>query len=284
MTATSISVIIPARNAANTIVRQLEAVCAQEVEVPLEVLVVDNGSVDATAALVEEFSATHPSVCLLTGPSRPSRSAARNLAARRAAGQVLVFCDADDLVQPGWLRALTAAVSSERVVTGSLLRLREDEVGSNSAGLPTGTEYRGLRCVSAGNFAIHRTTFDRLGGFSEHLKHRIDIELSCRLVLAGVDLAYEPRAVVHYTRRPNLRSEMRQHFWWAVADARIVSEYGRALSLHYSWQNSVKHWVLLFPRLTRAAVLRRDLTPSLLDAATLLGRALGSARYRAWAI
>jgi glycosyltransferase involved in cell wall biosynthesis len=277
-----LSVVIPVRNAAATVEAQLAAVCAQEVDAPFEVVVVDNDSTDRTADVVREIAGREPAVRLVDGPREPNRSAARNLGAATAQGAVLLFCDADDVVQPGWMAALHKAVEAGAdAVGGALVRARHS--GDGDAPVIT-TTYRGLRCIGTSNCAIRREMFERVGGFDVRFHHRVDVELSCRLHLAGATIVDEPAALVEYIRRPDLRREVRQHFWWAVADARLLRTYRRRLPLAYSWRNSVKHWLLVGPRLLVATARQRDIGPAVLTAAELAGRLAGSVRYRTWAI
>lgn len=279
-----VSIIIPARDAAATLGPQLEAVCRQDCHLDYEVVVVDNGSNDGTGRLVERMATEFPRLRLVAGPSAPNRSAARNLGAQHAQGTVLAFCDADDLVQPDWLSRLLEGMQHSEVVTGSLVRAAHIGDVDPSIGRKRRTEFRGLECLSSGNFAIRRDTFLAVGGFSEEFLHRVDIELACRLAIEGIEVAYAPDAVVVYRRRPDRRNELRQHFSWAVADVQLQKLYGSELRFRYSWKNSIKHWVLVGPSLLRAAVRREDLGPELTTLATLLGRLAGSMRYRKWAI
>jgi len=79
----------------------------------LELVVVSDGSTDATEALV----AGHPSgrVRLLSQPVRQGKTAALNRAASEASGEILVFTDADSMFRPDALRRLAARFSSEDV-------------------------------------------------------------------------------------------------------------------------------------------------------------------------
>jgi glycosyltransferase involved in cell wall biosynthesis len=278
-----VSVIIPVRNGATTIERQLGAVCDQQFGGDLEVIVVDNGSTDETAAIVQAFAAQHPEVAYLIGPPEPNRSLARNVGASHARGSLLLFCDADDVVDQGWLESLVAALQHESVVTGALIRVGSDD-SSSPASRTFRTQFRGVPCLSSGNFAIRRTTFDDVGGFSPSFRHRVDIELSCRLRLAGHAVGYAADAVVRYTSRATTLQRARQHFWWAVADTHIQKLYGDQITFNYSWRNSVKHWLLLLPRALRALIRRDERAAVAITAATLIGQLVGSIRYLAWAI
>lgn len=92
----SVSVIIPAYNAATTLNRGLEGVFAQTYANVVEVIVVDDGSQDETVALLQE---QYPAVKCLRQQQR-GVSAARNRGAAEARGQYLAFLDADDVWHP----------------------------------------------------------------------------------------------------------------------------------------------------------------------------------------
>jgi glycosyltransferase involved in cell wall biosynthesis len=85
-----VSTIVPVHNGAATLARALESVLAQG-DAPVELLVVDDGSTDASAAVAQRF----PEVRLLGQPQK-GPAAARNAGIRAAAGELLAFNDADD--------------------------------------------------------------------------------------------------------------------------------------------------------------------------------------------
>jgi glycosyltransferase involved in cell wall biosynthesis len=89
-----VSVIIPAFNAAEYIRRTLDSVLAQTYP-RIEVIVVDDGSSDATGAIVQEFVTSDARVQLIR-QSNAGVGAARNTAIRRAQGEFIAPLDADD--------------------------------------------------------------------------------------------------------------------------------------------------------------------------------------------
>src|SRR5689334_12401466 len=99
---TAVSVIVPARDAAATLDGTLRALAAQDLDDDFEVLVVDDGSTDATAAIAEGFG---PPVRLLRMTGSTGAGSVRNHGAAAARGHVLAFTDADCAPTPGWLRA-----------------------------------------------------------------------------------------------------------------------------------------------------------------------------------
>ena len=95
-----VSIIIPARNAEHTLPRVLRGLAAQR-NAPFsrEVLVVDHGSTDGTAACVEACGFAQ----LLRAPEARTSYAVRNHGLARARGEILAFLDADCIPQPDWL-------------------------------------------------------------------------------------------------------------------------------------------------------------------------------------
>jgi glycosyltransferase involved in cell wall biosynthesis len=101
---TSVSVVIPAKNVAAYVGETIVSALAQG-EVT-EVIVVDDGSTDNTISIVRAIR--DPRLRLMTNDSA-GVSAARNLGARHASGEWLLFLDADDRMRPGAVAALLAA-------------------------------------------------------------------------------------------------------------------------------------------------------------------------------
>lgn len=103
-----LSVIVAAWNAAESIGNAVSSVLAQP-DVPLECIVVDDGSTDKTAAIVEAMAARDARIVLIRSPGNEGVSAARNRGLRAARGEWLTFLDVDDRILPGGIAALMRA-------------------------------------------------------------------------------------------------------------------------------------------------------------------------------
>lgn len=212
-----VSVVIAAHDAAATLPAQLDALAAQDPACTWEVLVADNGSTDATRDVVLDAARRSGTVRLVDAPGVRGAGAARNAAARVARGRVLLFCDADDVVAPGWVDALHGALRDADVVAGRLEWERLNSRASQQSralpqvdGLQHTEPLPALGCASASNLGLRRSLFDRLGGFDVRARYLQDTDLCWRAQLAGGTIAFEPAAVVHMRLRESVLGAWRQ--------------------------------------------------------------------------
>jgi glycosyltransferase involved in cell wall biosynthesis len=190
----SVSVVMPAKNAAAHIREAIESVLAQSNEVA-ELIVVDDGSTDDTATIVKSFDETR---IRLVASATSGVSSARNFGARMAAGDWLMFLDADDRLRPNAIATLLAAAQSapRAVLIYGDYDLIDDAsrpigrrgmlIGRNK---PSG---RVLERLAAGNFIVNggvtivrADAFRIAGGFDESLKYCEDWHCWCRLAAVG---------------------------------------------------------------------------------------------------
>ena len=117
-----ISVLLPARNASATLHEALTGVLAQRGSPPLEVVCVDDASIDATPALLAEAARRDPRVRILRGEGR-GIVAALNLGFAHCKGDLIARMDADDLVHPDRLRLQAELLQSDHELgaVGSLV-------------------------------------------------------------------------------------------------------------------------------------------------------------------
>ena len=196
-----VSVIVPAHDAAATLPRTLAALAAQELSEPHEVIVVDDGSSDDTAAIAERSDAPVTVVrqaCL--GPA-----AARNRGAEVARGEVLAFTDADCFPTPRWLAAGLDGMKDAELVQGAVHADPDASIGPFDRTLWV-TYETGL--YETANLFVARAVFDRVAGFEsvvplptgEHFGE--DIWFAWRARRAGARTAFRSDALVHHAVFP----------------------------------------------------------------------------------
>lgn len=122
----NVSVIMPARNAAAYIDAAAGSVLNQSMT-ELELLVIDDGSTDGTAARVRAIGEDDNRIRLLTGPGR-GPATARNLGILRATGQWVALMDADDVMDTDRLENLVRAAERDGVdlIADNLMAFYED--------------------------------------------------------------------------------------------------------------------------------------------------------------
>lgn len=144
MSQPTVSVIIPAYRAAGTIVRALESVLAQTV-LPHEVIVVDDGSPDDLAEVVQRY----PPPVRLIRQANANAAAARNAAIEHATGEWIAFLDADDT----WV--------ANKLETQLACLMRHPEVGVLAGNFFT-QEPEGKVCVAPLHESLRRRWYDRV--------------------------------------------------------------------------------------------------------------------------
>ena len=227
-----LSVVIPAHNAEQYIGQQLDALARETWTGDWEVVVVDNLSTDRTAEIAAAFVDRIPTLRVVRAYDRRGPSYPRNVGVDAARAEAVAFCDADDVICPGWLEAIGNTVQQQPFVTGAL---DVDRLNSpwlaDSRGRPSRSgplRYRALFDVaSGGNMAVQRELWDRLGGFSETLEAAEDIEFSMRAWMAGINLKMEPGAVVQYRYREDVGALWRQGQAYGVGRVQVDKELRR---------------------------------------------------------
>lgn len=106
-----VSIVVPAYNAEETLGRCLDSLLAQDLQ-EIEILVVDDGSADGTAAVSEAYARQDRRVRALRLPRNQGVSTARNHGLAQARGEYIGFCDADDWAEPGMYGALLRAAEA----------------------------------------------------------------------------------------------------------------------------------------------------------------------------
>ncbi|WP_433512627.1 glycosyltransferase family 2 protein [Nonomuraea sp. CA-143628] len=127
-----LSVVVPIYNVEPYIGECLESLAAQTLE-DIEVILVDDGSLDGSARVAREFVARDPRFVLLDQPNQ-GPGPARNAGIRRARGTYLAFADSDDVVPPKAYELLVESLreSGSDFACGGVLRLREGELAVSS--------------------------------------------------------------------------------------------------------------------------------------------------------
>lgn len=231
-----ISVILPVYNGGPALARSLLALSATDFSGAWELIVVDDGSTDDSASLAQASGAR----VLTTASPRSGPAAARNLGARYAAGDVLLFLDADVLVRSNTVSHAVSFLTTHdhyAAVFGSYdatptCRHFVSQVKNLFHHYTHQTANPEADTFWAGCGAIHRTAFWAAGGFDAHRYPRPmieDIELGRRLLQHGYRIGLDKTwQVTHqkcWTVGSWLWSDLRDRgipWWRLILDTRTL--------------------------------------------------------------
>lgn len=188
----NISVIVPTHNRRALLEKKLRALESQQ---PFEVIVVADGCTDDTMTFLKKYNPAY-ALRVLETPGR-GVSYARNLGAKKAAGDVLLFSDDDVIPQTGWIEAHKKVHgTSNRVGIGKLVLPRE-LLGTGAAELLGPQVY--WWNITGNSSSIPKHLFMQVGGYDETFKDYggEDPDLGYRLKKAGATLVFVQAEALH---------------------------------------------------------------------------------------
>ncbi|MBX7207579.1 MAG: glycosyltransferase [Verrucomicrobiaceae bacterium] len=223
-----ISVIVCTRNGAATL-RACLAALEKQRHVNHEVLVIDDGSTDATAGIAGEFTAFR-----YIRQDHTGLSAARNHGAREAAGEVLAFTDDDCVPDDEWLLRLSAAYDDPKWVAAGgpnvppPPRNRTEVAVADAPGAPTHVLLSDEEAehLPGCNLSVRKDALLRIGGFREEFTTAgDDVDICWRLRAAGGKLRFVPAAMVWHHRRATVCAYLRQQRGYGAAEALLMKHH-----------------------------------------------------------
>ena len=284
-----VSVVVAVHNAATTLPALLASLAGQDCDERYEVILADDASTDGSVAVAGRFARQFPVVICRAGERR-GPGAARNAGAARASAAVLAFCDADDIVHRAWLRSLCAAVRRRPLVAGSIHRLDSGAMRPPSSvpaepliDLDGLTAYYGhLPWSVTSGLAVRRDVFAEVDGFTAQMTTGEDADLCWRLAARGVELAYEPAAVVFKRGRSGPMPTFRQYLRYGRGHPLLFCRHRHTGMPRRSPPEAATRYAETAKSLARG--LRHPRSPAADWAAACLGqdvgRLIGSVRWR----
>jgi glycosyltransferase involved in cell wall biosynthesis len=196
-----VSVVIPAYDAQSTVGASISSVLWQTYA-DAEVVVVDDGSSDATG----DVAAAYPERVRVVRQDNAGVAAARNRGIGEARGELIAFCDADDVLLPRHLEALVSTFDRHGgIATSNCYWLFTNGIHPSrvryKGGFPRPERQR--RAILEQNFVSTMSLFpkrlaDDLGGFSTELEVAEDWDFWLRAIYSGVRVSLQPRPFALY--------------------------------------------------------------------------------------
>jgi glycosyltransferase involved in cell wall biosynthesis len=271
-----VSVYIPAYNSAEFLRRAIDGLLAQTLPAD-EILVIDDGSRDATA----EIAASYPAVTLVRHARNSGLGAARNTGFRTASNELVASLDADCVPDPGWLAGLARHFDDPKVagVGGRLIegnqstvadRWRRAHMAQDWGDQPLDNPKFLFGC----NNMFRKSAVWETGGYNESMRtNGEDTDISQRLRDKGWDLLYDPESRAVHLRHDTVGSILDTYWrWWRFGvrahmnGVRLRAVLGHAIFVHF--------------RHTFLDLVRSDLSARRFDLLGLDLAALGYFPYR----
>jgi cellulose synthase/poly-beta-1,6-N-acetylglucosamine synthase-like glycosyltransferase/peptidoglycan/xylan/chitin deacetylase (PgdA/CDA1 family)/spore germination protein YaaH len=247
-----ISILVAAYNEEKVIGETLRAVLATDYSGALEVIVIDDGSKDQTAAEVEAIAANDPRIRLVRQENRgKARALQRGLAAVR--NEIVVFLDADTHCQRNTLRHLVQPFSDKRIdaVSGhaKVGNLRTFIAKCQALEYTCGfnldrrayTRWNCMTVVPGAISAMRKSAIDDAGGLSlETLAEDTDLTLSLRK--RGATIVYVPEAIAWTEAPETVTTLARQRFRWAYGTLQCLWKHR---DMVFNWKYRALGWFSL---------------------------------------
>ena len=250
LTLPSVSIVIPTFRRSEALERTLHAISAIAYDGRFEVVVVDDGSNDGTAAVIKRFGEQELNLRIrFLELENGGAARARNHGAREAEGEVIVFLDDDMLVEPdhlerhlvhlgdpdarrivngAWDFAPEVRTELERTSFGRFRIWLEEWIKSGIEMKPLGADLLQPNMLTACTLGIRRKDFLELGGFDEAFPAAgyEDQEFSIRAARAGFRFVYDKRIVLsHLDQRTNLADFSRRIRQGAITAGIMAKKY-----------------------------------------------------------
>lgn len=203
----SVSVVVPAYNASQTLGSCLDALTRQTYpRDSYEIIVVDDGSTDSTA----EVAGRYP-VSYLHQENR-GPATARNVGAATGSGEILLFTDSDCIPTVDWIEEMVAPFRQDEVMAvKGAYRTRQREIVARFAQIEFEERFTLLEkagktdMVDTYSAGYRHHIFTEFGGFDTRfpVANNEDTELSYRMATMNVPMVFNPRAIVYHLGHPN---------------------------------------------------------------------------------
>jgi len=225
-----------------------------------EVIVVDDGSTDRTARIVQEYD------CRLIQTENRGLSSARNTGLGAATGEIVAYLDDDASPDRHWLRYLVATfLSTAHAGVGgpNVPPPGDGPIAECVARAPGGPVHvlvtdREAEHIPGCNMAFRRACLDAIGGFDPRFRVAgDDVDVCWRLQERGWTLGFSPAAVVWHHRRNSLRAYWKQQIGYGRAEAMLERKWPEKYNRpgHVRWAGRIYGQGLTQPlRWTRARI------------------------------
>ncbi len=231
-----VSVIVCTRNRAQPLSRNLKSLARQDLPATeFEIVVVDDGSEDNTAAVCESARRESHNLRYVATGVHVGLARARSLGLKESRGDYLLFTDDDCIAHSDWARHMRDALSREEIVAGAVAASHGNyfklchSIAQFHEFMP-GRKAGPRTFIAGANMGFRRSVLEALNGFDRTARCAEDTELILRACSRRHRPHFLPEAIVtHDPERTNLRSIFRYAVEHAATTIRLRNRYRRIL-------------------------------------------------------
>lgn len=286
------SVVIPCFNAADTLKDQLKALFLQCQSRDWEIIIADNGSTDGTLEIAKMYGSLYTNLRIVDASDRRGPSHARNIGARVATGDALLFCDADDQIASGWVAAMEKALQKYDFVASrfdsSLLSSPRSLAAKGNKrqqkGLIIYNYVSFLPYAGSSGLGVKRSIHNAVGGFNEDMTACEDCDYCWKIQLSGTTLHFVPEALV-FTRHKEPGSGLwRQARNWGMNNALLNKKYRPLGMPRAPMKTGLKLWYQLFRGFPKMIRFQDSRDRWIWNASYRFGQLIGCIKFRVLAL
>ena len=226
---TGVSFVIPVHNGGAHLAETLASIAAQADGRPLEIIVVEDGSQDGSAALLRSLARVYP-LTVIDGPRRGA-AAAMNAGIRLAAHPIICQIDQDVVLERGWMAGLVAALDDPAVAAAQGCYTTDVQASffARVMGMDLEQRYASVHGhpdhVCTGNTAYRASALHEVGLFDDSLGYGYDNDLSYRLQAAGYRLSFCREARSRHRWREGLSGYLAQQYGFGYGRLDVLARH-----------------------------------------------------------
>jgi len=246
-----ISVIIPAYNAGNTIAQCLQTLTQQTIDnSEYEIIVVDDGSTDNTAEIIKGYKGVK-----LIQQKNQGPAASRNMGAKNATGDIILFTDSDCVPEKNWIEEMTKAFSHDSDIVGvkGIYKSKQKEFAARFVQFEYEDKYDMLLRYNYIDFidtysaAFKKDVFLKFDGYDTSFPVACaeDVELTFRMFSKGCKMVFNPKAIVYHTHPRSFSDYFKKKYkfaYWRMLAVKMNPDK----ILKDSHTPQIMKWQLLF--------------------------------------
>lgn len=256
----SLTIIIPVYNAEKFIAKTLDSICGQQnYHFPVELVLVDDGSVDQSVSIIERYKSSCNFLKLIQQTNQGAGSA-RNRGLEQATGSHIWFIDADDFIEPGAFQNIECFFNDGDVHKTMAFNYytfsKENKRGITSLfdDFRDKQQYSGLEFLTFNKpFFLWNIIFSReiilrnRLQFIEGIKNIEDFEFSLKYFSRATTVVYYNLRLYNYYENENSTSRLRtrEHLLKLAADSHVVHNSLNHYATHavFTGKDIIKHWL-----------------------------------------